>query len=79
MTHDRVPTIKLGPASGPMLRPARAAAYLGLSLSTFYEQIKSGELPPLVKVGLRASAMPQPWLDTVIAHRANMQLSCSRL
>lgn len=59
-----------GPACGPLLRPAAAAAYLGLSISTFYEQIKAGMLPPLVKIGSRASGVPKPWLDAFIATRA---------
>lgn len=58
-----------GPACGPLLRPA-VAAYLGLSISTFYEQIKAGMLPPLVKIGSRASGVPKPWLDAFIAARA---------
>lgn len=58
------------PACGPLLRPAAAAAYLGLSISTFYEQIKAGMLPPLVKIGSRASGVPKPWLDAFIAARA---------
>lgn len=34
--------------TGPVLRPAEAAAYYGVSLSTYYELIKAGEVPPLI-------------------------------
>ena len=60
-------------ATGPVLRPAQAAAYYGVSLSTYYEMIKAGELPPFVKLGRRsrASGVPRAWLDAVIVSRAS--------
>ncbi len=59
----------LGHPSGPLLRPAEAANYLGLSLASFYGQVKSGQLPPLIKIGPRAAAIPKPWLDLMIAEK----------
>ena len=56
--------------TGPILRTANAADYLGLSLATFYEQAAKGRLPKPLKVGDRASGVPRPWLDAVIAARA---------
>lgn len=58
------------PATGPMLRPDAAAAYLGYSTSHFYALVGRGDLPPPVKMGRGqhgASAVPKPWLDAVIA------------
>lgn len=60
---------QLGPAAGPLLRPAEAAEYLGISVSGFYQQIKEGNLPPLVKIGPRAAGMSRPWLDRLIERR----------
>lgn len=62
-------TLRLGQPSGPLLRPADAANYLGLSISSFYGLIQSGALPPLVKIGPRAAGMPKPWLDRLIQER----------
>ena len=58
------------PVSGPILRPADAARYVGLGLSTFYNGIAEGSLPPLIKIGPRASGVPRPWLDAVLRSRA---------
>lgn len=60
------------PPRGPIFRPSAAAAYVGLGLSTFYELVKLGELPPLLKLSnrARASGVPQCWLDAVIAAKA---------
>jgi excisionase family DNA binding protein len=59
------------PPTGPMLRPAEAAAYYGVSVSSYYEMVHSGELPKFVKLGPRArsSGVPRVWLDAVIAAR----------
>ena len=58
--------------TGPIFRPREAAAYYGVSLSSYYELIQAGELPQFIKLGgrARASGVPRPWLDAVIAHRA---------
>jgi excisionase family DNA binding protein len=59
-------------AQGPMLRPAQAAAYFGVSPSTYYSMIQAGDLPPFIKLGRRsrASGVPRAWLDAVIVARA---------
>jgi excisionase family DNA binding protein len=56
------------PATGPFVRVGDAAAYLGISKSTYYEEVSSGSLP-ICKIGRRASGVPKPWLDAVIAAR----------
>lgn len=61
------------PAIGPLLRTKDAARYLGYSPAQYYEHVKSGDLPPPIKLGRGkngASAVPQGWLDAVIAARA---------
>jgi predicted DNA-binding transcriptional regulator AlpA len=58
------------PATGPILRPDDAAKYIGLSTPHYYDQAARGVLPKPIKIGLRASGVPQPWLDAVIAHCA---------
>lgn len=57
------------PPTGPMLRPKEAAAWLGLSLTGYYEQCRSGHVPKPIKIGLRSTGVPKPWLDAVIAFR----------
>jgi predicted DNA-binding transcriptional regulator AlpA len=57
------------PPTGPILRPAAAAEYIGLSLPTYYDQASRGLLPSPVKISGRASGVPRPWLDAVIADR----------
>jgi excisionase family DNA binding protein len=54
---------------GPLFRPAKAAEYLGLSRSQFYEQVADGRLPRPVRIGARSSALPKSWLDAVITNR----------
>jgi predicted DNA-binding transcriptional regulator AlpA len=56
---------------GPILRPADAAAYFGVALSTYYALIHEGIVPPFVKLSSRArsSGVPQSWLDAAIAAR----------
>jgi excisionase family DNA binding protein len=54
---------------GPLLRPAAAAAYLGIGLSTFYLLVNAGKLPRPLKIGTRASGIPQSALDAFITER----------
>lgn len=55
--------------TGPILRPAAAAEYIGVSLTTYYDQASQGLLPSPGKIAGRASGVPRPWLDAVIAAR----------
>lgn len=57
------------PATGPILRPAEAAAYIGLSKARYYESAAKGLLPSPILIGARATGVPQPWLDAVISDR----------
>lgn len=57
-------------ATGPILRPADAAAYLGISVQGYYEKAAKGALPVPLKLGGRASGVPRPWLDAIIGHAA---------
>jgi predicted DNA-binding transcriptional regulator AlpA len=57
-------------ATGPILRTADAAAYLGISVPGYYEKAAKGVLPSPLKIGGRASGVPRPWLDSVISHAA---------
>lgn len=57
------------PATGPLMRPETAAEYIGVSTSAVYRMINQGRLPPIAKLGKRASGIPKPWLDAVIADR----------
>lgn len=57
------------PPTGPILRPADAAEYLGLSVPSYYDQANQGLLPVPIKIGVRATGVPRPWLDAVIASR----------
>lgn len=61
------------PAAGPILRPSAAAEYFGVSISTYYELIQAGVVPPFIKLShrARASGVPKVWLDAAIAARAN--------
>jgi hypothetical protein len=62
------------PASGPMLRPAEGARYIGCSLSSYYRGVARGQFPKPIKMGHggfnAATAIPLPWLNAVIADRA---------
>jgi predicted DNA-binding transcriptional regulator AlpA len=60
------------PAQGPIMRPAAAAEYFGVSISTYYELIQAGIVPPFIKLShrARASGVPKAWLDAAIAARA---------
>lgn len=46
-----------------------AAKRMGASVTTVYREIKAGRLGPLVKLGERASALPQESVDNWIAAR----------
>jgi predicted DNA-binding transcriptional regulator AlpA len=59
------------PITGPFLRPKNAADYIGLSLPRYYHEAAAGRLPAFVKLGGRASGVPQPWLDAVIQARVS--------
>jgi predicted DNA-binding transcriptional regulator AlpA len=60
------------PAQGPIMRPRAAAGYFGVSISTYYELIQAGIVPPFIKLSHRARAagVPKAWLDAAIAARA---------
>jgi predicted DNA-binding transcriptional regulator AlpA len=62
------------PATGPLLRPQEAAAYLGYSAGQYYALAAKGLLPRPIKIGPGhngAAAVPRPWLDALISARAN--------
>lgn len=52
-----------------LLRPKQAMERLGLPRTPFYEDVRNGLLPPLVKIGPRASAIPSNEVDAVISYR----------
>ena len=54
-------------AAGPLLRPDEAAKYVGFSTPHYYRMVARGLLPKPIKVGERATGVPRPWLDAVIA------------
>lgn len=56
--------------TGPIYRVKDAAAYLGISITNYYEKVARGSLPAPLKIGGHASGVPAPWLDSVIAHAA---------
>ena len=61
------------PPTGPLLRPAEAAAYLGYSVSQYYALAAKGVLPAAIRIGPGhngAAGVPRPWLDATIAARA---------
>ena len=59
---------------GRMLRPAEVAERTGLSRSQIYALVAERRLPPLLKVGARASGMPEAWLDAYLAAQAQRAL-----
>ena len=61
-------------ASGPVLRLPEAAAYLGVSSSSYYRYAQQGLVPPTIKIGLQAVGVPQNWLDAVVAKGAEAAL-----
>lgn len=56
--------------SGRLVRPSEVVEITGLSRSQIYLMISEGRFPPFLKLGARASAMPQAWLDAFIEARA---------
>ena len=59
------------PATGPLLRPAQAAEFLGFkSRGHYYALAKQGRVPSPIHVGGRAAGIPLPWLQAVIAAAA---------
>jgi predicted DNA-binding transcriptional regulator AlpA len=58
------------PATGPLFRTTEAARYIGLSVRRYYALAARGDLPTPLKIGGRATGLPQVWLDAVIAARA---------
>lgn len=59
------------PPSGPLVKPSRAADYLGLGLSTYYALAKQGKVPAPIKVtpGGRAAGVPQNILEAFVQSR----------
>ncbi|HKR16616.1 helix-turn-helix transcriptional regulator [Rhizorhapis sp.] len=59
------------PATGPLLRPAQAAEFLGFkSRSHYYRLAEQGRVPSPIHVGGRAAGIPLAWLQAVIAAAA---------
>lgn len=52
-----------------VLRPAAAAAYVGLSRASMYRLERAGELPPRVILGANASGWFREDLDGFLASR----------
>ena len=52
------------------IRPAGAIEAYGKKRTAFYSDVAAGLLPPLVKLGPRASAIPEHELDAVLSARA---------
>lgn len=46
-----------------------AARRMGVSVTTVYREVAAGRLGPIVKLGERASALPQESVDSWIAAR----------
>lgn len=59
--------------AGVQYRIKDVQSLLRISRAKIYDMINRGELPPLIKLGQRASAMPQSWLDAYIRHQANFE------
>jgi prophage regulatory protein len=55
--------------TGRMLRPTEVIAAIGLSRSQVYSMISNDEFPPFIKLSVRASALPEAWLDAFINSR----------
>lgn len=52
-----------------VLRPARAAFYIGLSRASLYRLERAGKLPPRILLGPNASGWLRDDLDAFIASR----------
>jgi predicted DNA-binding transcriptional regulator AlpA len=70
---NKKPWEKVTP-SGQMLRPNAVFARTGLSKSQVYEMIGKGNFPPFIKLSDRASAMPEPWLESFIQECARVSV-----
>ncbi|MBU2723596.1 helix-turn-helix domain-containing protein [Acidithiobacillus ferridurans] len=51
------------------LRPADAANYLGVSKTTLYRMVNSGELPPLMRLSPRVTGWPVQILNKHLVER----------
>jgi len=59
------------PATGPLLRPAQAAEYLGYkSRAHYYELARQGKVPSPIHVAGKAAGVPKCWLDFCIGAAA---------
>lgn len=63
------------PAQLPMMRLKTIVEETGLSRSVVYDLIARGELPPLIKIGSRASAMPRIWLEAYIQSKCEVNVT----
>lgn len=54
-----------------------AAGRMGISVTQTYREINAGRLGPLVKIGLRASAIPSESVDAWIESRINASRAVS--
>jgi predicted DNA-binding transcriptional regulator AlpA len=50
-----------------IVRPKEAQARLGIGHTKFYADLKSGILPPLVRLGPKSVGIPEEELDAYIA------------
>lgn len=62
--------------TGQLLRPAEVVRRTGLSRSQVYALISGGRFPPFLKLGKRASAMPEVWLNAFVRFCAD-EARCS--
>lgn len=53
------------------LRAKKAAAYLGVSISTLWRWSSEGRLPRPIRLSARCSVWPQTALDAFLARHAN--------
>lgn len=65
-------TLEGVPATGPILRTDEAAAYIGLTTDGYYKAASRGVVPRPILIGdpearSRATGVPRPWLDALIA------------
>jgi len=54
----------------PLLRTAKVLQTTGLSKTTLYKMIATESFPRPIKLGARAVAWPQAWIDAFLASRA---------
>ncbi len=59
-----------GPVQGdPILRPRAASAYTGLTRSSLYRLVESGDLPPPIKLTKQSSGWRLSTLEAFLAKR----------